>query len=140
MAKDLLYYVPAGQTKEQLIHLLKNRPEIKFVSLVGIDLAGNDTDEKIPINLFLKDIEKFFLGGAVETDGSSVVLTGLATLNNARVDMLVDASVNWFVDYNYDYIDEATGKPVEACAFPLSSSITASGSTPAPFWPQAWTT
>ncbi len=118
MAKDLLYYVPAGQTKEQLIHLLKNRPEIKFVSLVGIDLAGNDTDEKIPINLFLKDIEKFFLGGAVETDGSSVVLTGLATLNNARVDMLVDASVNWFVDYNYDYIDEATGKPVGSLRIP----------------------
>ncbi|MDR3591330.1 MAG: glutamine synthetase [Negativicutes bacterium] len=118
MAKDLLYYVPAGQTKEQLVHLLKNRPEIKFVSLVGIDLAGNDTDEKIPINLFLKDVEKFFLGGAVETDGSSVVLTGLATLNNAKVDMLVDASVNWFVDYNYDYIDEGTGKPVGSLRIP----------------------
>jgi len=118
MAKDLLYYIPAGQTKEQLVHLLKNRPEIKFVSLVGIDLAGNDTDEKIPIGLFLKDVEKFFLGGAVETDGSSVVLTGLATLNNAKVDMLVDAGVNWFVDYNYDHIDEATGKPVGSLRIP----------------------
>jgi glutamine synthetase len=119
MSKDLLYYIPAGKhTNEQLVHLLKNRPEIKFVSLVGVDLAGNDTDEKIPINLFLKDVEKFFLGGAVETDGSSVVLTGVATLNNAKVDMVVDPNVNWFVDYNWENIDEETGKPVGSLRIP----------------------
>lgn len=119
MAKDLLYYVPAGKyTKEELVHLLTNHPEIKFVSLVGIDLAGNDTDEKIPIGTFLKDVEKFFLGGAVETDGSSVVLTGLATLNNAKVDMVVDPSVNWFIDYNYDFICQETGKPVGTLRIP----------------------
>ena len=27
---------------------IRQHPEIKFVSLVGIDLAGNDTDEKNP--------------------------------------------------------------------------------------------
>ncbi|MBP2652942.1 MAG: glnA 3 [Firmicutes bacterium] len=119
MSKDLLYFIPAGlHTEEQLVHLLMSRPEIKFVSLVGIDLAGNDTDEKIPINLFIKNVEKFFLGGAVETDGSSVVLTGVATLNNAKVDMVVDANVNWFVDYNYDNIDEVTGRPVGTLRIP----------------------
>ncbi|MDT8900869.1 glutamine synthetase [Anaeroselena agilis] len=119
MSKDLLYYIPAGKyTNGQLVNLLKEHPEIKFVSLVGIDLAGNDTDEKIPINLFLKDIEKFFLGGAVETDGSSVVLTGVATLNNAKVDMLVDPNVNWFIDYNWDSVDEETGKPIGSLRIP----------------------
>jgi len=119
MAQDLLYYVPAGKyNKEELVRLLTDHPEIKFVSLVGIDLAGNDTDEKIPIANFLKDIEKFFLGGAVETDGSSVVLTGVATLNNAKVDMIVDANVNWFVDYNYDFLCESTGNPVGTLRIP----------------------
>ncbi|MDR3563713.1 MAG: glutamine synthetase [Negativicutes bacterium] len=119
MSKELLYYLPAGTyTKEQLVLLLQNHPEIKFVSLVGIDLAGNDTDEKIPIGTFIKDADKFFQGGAVETDGSSVVLTGVATLNNAKVDMIVDPGVNWFIDYNYDFICQETGKPVGTLRIP----------------------
>ncbi|MBP2642884.1 MAG: glnA 3 [Firmicutes bacterium] len=119
MTKDLLYFIPAAlHTEENLVHILTSRPEIRFVSLVGIDLAGNDTDEKIPVSVFLKNIEKFLLGGAVETDGSSVVLTGVATLNNAKVDMLVDSNVNWFVDYNYDNIDEESGKPVGTLRIP----------------------
>ena len=100
-SKDLLYYIPAGQYgKEGVLALLEQHPEIKFVSLVGIDLAGNDTDEKIPMAAFFDDYEAFFEGRAVQTDGSSVVLTNIATLNNARVDMWGDPSVNWFVDYN----------------------------------------
>ena len=52
--KELLYYIPAGQYgKEGVLSLLEQHPEIKFVSLVGIDLAGNDTDEKIPMAAFL---------------------------------------------------------------------------------------
>ena len=42
--------------KEDIIATLKQHPEIKFVSLVGIDLAGNDTDEKIPMRVFLEDM------------------------------------------------------------------------------------
>ncbi|SMC94290.1 glutamine synthetase [Sporomusa malonica] len=119
MVKDLVYLIPAGKYgKEEIISLLNNHPEIKFASLVGIDLAGNDTDEKIPISLFAKDMEDFYNGSAVQTDGSSVVLTGIATLNNAKLDMLADASVNWFVDYNYEHIDEETGKPVGTLRIP----------------------
>lgn len=119
MAKELLYYIPAGKYgKDELVDLLKNHPEIKFVSLVGIDLAGNDTDEKIPMHLFLKDTEDFFIGNAVQTDGSSVVLTGIATLNNAKVDMVADPSVNWFIDYNFEHIDEETGKPTGTLRIP----------------------
>ncbi len=119
MLKDLLYLIPAGKySKEELVNLLKNHPEIKFASLVGIDLAGNDTDEKIPISIFIKDMEDFFNGTAVQTDGSSVVLTGIAVLNNAKVDMLADAGVNWFVDYNFEHIDEETGKPIGTLRIP----------------------
>ena len=87
MMADLLYVIPANSPKEDIVKTLKEHPEIKFVSLVGIDMAGNDTDEKIPMRIFLKDIDDFYAGSAVQTDGSSVVLTGIATLNNAKVDM-----------------------------------------------------
>ncbi len=109
---DLLYVIPANSSKEEILRSLREHPEIKFVSLVGIDMAGNDTDEKIPMRIFLKDMEDFYNGSAVQTDGSSVVLTGIATLNNAKVDMPVDPAVNWFVDYNMEHYDEETGKPV----------------------------
>jgi glutamine synthetase len=119
MLKDLLYVVQASKySNEDLVALLKNHPEIQFASLVGIDLAGNDTDEKIPISIFLKDVADFFAGTAVQTDGSSVVLTGIATLNNAKVDMIADRDVNWFVDYNFEHIDEETGKPIGTLRIP----------------------
>lgn len=119
MAKDLLYYIPAGQYgKEGVLALLEQHPEVKFVSLVGIDLAGNDTDEKIPVSAFFDNYESFFEGTAVQTDGSSVVLTDIATLNNARVDMWGDPSVNWFIDYNYENIDEETGLPTGTLRIP----------------------
>ena len=115
---DLLYYIPAGvYGKEGVLTLLKKHPEIRFVSLVGIDLAGNDTDEKVPIELFLKDYDDFFAGTAVQTDGSSVVLMNIATLNDARVDMVADASVNWYVDYNEDNL-YSNGLPVGTLRIP----------------------
>jgi glutamine synthetase len=118
MMTDLLYVIPANSSKETILDTLKAHPEIKFVSLVGIDLAGNDTDEKIPMHIFLKDIEDFYAGTAVQTDGSSVVLTGIAVLNNAKVDMPIDSSVNWFVDYNMEHYDEETEKPVGTLRIP----------------------
>ncbi len=116
---ELLYVIPAGKYgKEGVLSLLAQYPEIKYVSLVGIDMGGNDTDEKIPIEIFFKDYNSFFVGDAVQTDGSSVVLTGIATLNNARIDMVADPGVNWIVDYNYDYVDPETGKPVGTLRIP----------------------
>lgn len=116
--KNLLYTIKAKTPKEEIVKQLRKHPEIKFVSLVGIDLAGNDTDEKIPVRLFIKDIDEFYAGTAVQTDGSSVVLPGIATLNNAKVDMPVDPNVNWFVDYNYEYFDDETNKPVGTLRIP----------------------
>ena len=116
--KNLLYTIKTKTPKEEILKQLREHPEIKFVSLVGIDLAGNDTDEKIPVRLFIKDIDEFYAGTAVQTDGSSVVLPGIATLNNAKVDMPVDANVNWFVDYNFEYFDDETNKPVGTLRIP----------------------
>ncbi len=118
MMEDLLYVIPANSSKEEVLKYLTAHPEIKFVSLVGIDLAGNDTDEKIPMRIFLKDIDEFYAGTAVQTDGSSVVLPGIATLNNAKVDMPVDPSVKWFVDYNYENVDPELGLPVGTLRIP----------------------
>lgn len=120
MEKNALLYVikPEQQNEQSLRALLALHPEIKFVSLMGVDFAGNDTDEKIPMRLFLHDLQNFLEGSAVQTDGSSVVLTGIATLNDARVDLVVDRTVNWFVDYNYEYFDPETGRMVGTLRIP----------------------
>lgn len=117
--KDLLYVIkPEDQNEEALSRLLGQHPEIKFVSLMGVDFAGNDTDEKIPMKIFLNDMASFLEGSAAQTDGSSVVMPGIATLNNARVDMVVDRTVNWFVDYNYEHFDAESGRMVGTLRIP----------------------
>lgn len=119
MKKELLYCIPAGQYgKEGVLSLLAQHPEIRFVSLIGIDLAGNDTDERIPIEVFKEEYDDFFAGKAVQTDGSSVVFMNIATLNDARVDYVADSTVNWYIDYNDENIDEATGLPVGTLRIP----------------------
>lgn len=119
LSYDLLYYVQSDRySTDELKDLLQKHEEIKFVSLVGVDLGGNDTDEKIPISLFLEDIGAFLTGGGVQTDGSSVVLPGIATLNNGKVDLIPDSAVRWFVDYNYGNIDPDTNKPVGTLRIP----------------------
>ncbi len=92
---------------------------MKFVSLVGIDVGGHDTDEKIPVEEFIKDIDKFLTHG-VQTDGSSVVLPKIAELNNAKVDIIPDTTVNWFVDHNFNYPDPVTGLPIGTLRIPSS--------------------
>ncbi len=119
MAQDLLYVIPPNEySHKEIIQLLKEHPEVQYVSLAGIDLAGNDTDEKIPIAHFMDDMESFFDGTAVQTDGSSVVLTGIATLNNGKLDIQADADVKWVIDYNWQNTDEETGRPVGTLRIP----------------------
>jgi glutamine synthetase len=118
MNNSLLYSIPSGKyTTTEIRSLLEKHSEIKFVSFVGVDLGGNDTDEKIPIKLFLDNIEEF-LSGVVQTDGSSVVLPGIATLHNGKVDFLADTNINWFVDYNMEHFDEETGHPIGTLRIP----------------------
>ncbi len=114
----MLYCIPADEHKpEDLKDILRKHPEVKFVSLVGIDLDGRDTDEKIPVKAFLKDIDNLLKNG-VQTDGSSVVLPGIADINNAKVDIIPDTSVNWYVDHNLKHVDIKTGLPVGTLRIP----------------------
>mgnify|MGYP000863227124 FL=1 len=118
MTAQLLYYITPDQCNpETLKKILHQRPEIKFVSMVGVDLGGNDTDAKIPTAVFLKETEKFFRG-QIHTDGSSVVLPGIATLNDGKVDFEADTSVKWYVDYNYEHLDGQTRLPVGTLRIP----------------------
>lgn len=94
---------PEHHKVEQLKEILSKHPEVQFVSFVGIDIGGHDTDEKIPIKAFMDDMAKMLRDG-VQTDGSSVVLPKIADLNNAKVDIIPDLDVNWYVDYNFDHI------------------------------------
>ena len=116
----MLFRISADRHGEgEIRRTLLAHPEIKFVSLVGIDIGGHDTDEKIPVGEFLKDIPRFLREG-VQTDGSSVVLPKIAKLNNAKVDIIPDTSVHWFVDHNFTYPDPETGLPVGTLRIPSS--------------------
>ncbi|MGI6732189.1 MAG: glutamine synthetase [Anaerovoracaceae bacterium] len=118
MLNKMLFNIPAEKhNKEDIIELLENHPEVKFVSLVGIDIGGHDTDEKIPVKLFIEEIDELLTSG-VQTDGSSVVLPKIADLNNAKVDIIPDLDVNWYVDYNYSFISEDTNLPVGTLRIP----------------------
>ena len=115
---SLLYYIKKeDHSGERLRKILEENKYIKFVSLMGVDLGGNATDEKIPVKLVLEDIEEF-LNASIQTDGSSVELYNIATLNNAKVDLKADLDAAWFVDYNHEFIDEETGCPVGTLEIP----------------------
>lgn len=108
---------PAKHDNAEIAQILREHPEVQFISYVGLDIAGNDTDERIPVKLFIDDMEDMLEHG-VQTDGSSVHLPKIAELNNAKVDMIPDKSVNWYVDYNFDNISQKTGLPVGTLRIP----------------------
>ncbi|HBP38118.1 MAG TPA: glutamine synthetase, partial [Clostridiales bacterium] len=54
----------------------------------------------------------------VQTDGSSVVLPGIATLNDGKVDLMADPAVSWFVDYNHENCSPETGLPCGTLRIP----------------------
>ena len=109
--KKLIYTIESSKcNKKGLLKILKKHKEIKFVSFVAVDLMGKDTDEKIPVEYFIKNMDELINGG-IQTDGSSVDLGNIATLSDARVDLIPDKSVDWYVDYNYENIDPKTHLP-----------------------------
>lgn len=118
MEKELLYLIEKeNHTKERLVEILNTHNEIKFVSLAGVDLIGHETEERIPTSVFLGDLNNFLYGRAAQTDGSSVYLPKIATINNAKIDMIADIDVPWVVDYNYEYLLE-DGTPVGTLKIP----------------------
>lgn len=115
--KMLFTIPPESHTVKEVSRILKAHPEVSFVSLVGLDIGGHDTDEKIPVDLFIRDMEKFLKSG-VQTDGSSVVLPKIARLNNAKVDIIPDMDVNWYVDHNFKHKDRKTNLPIGTLRIP----------------------
>ena len=101
---DMLFCIPpASHDVESIKAILGAHPEVAFVSLVGADIYGNHTDEKIPVRIFTEDVEGL-LNEGVQTDGSSVQLPLIADISNAKVTLIPDLSVNWYVDYNEDLV------------------------------------
>ena len=116
--KKMLFVLPAREhTPRQIKAILDSHPEVKFVSFAGSDIVGNDTDEKIPVQLFQKNMEDILKNG-IQTDGSSVYLPAIAELNDAKVDIIADMDVNWYVDYNFAHIDGDTKLPIGTLRIP----------------------
>ncbi|MGL4797021.1 MAG: glutamine synthetase [Paraclostridium sp.] len=116
--QSLLYAIKQEHHNEKdLMKILKENKHIKFVSLMGVDLGGNAIDEKIPIEVFLEDIPGFLSSG-IQTDGSSVELYNIATLNNAKVDLMPDNNAIWYIDYNMENVDNKCNLPVGTLKIP----------------------
>ena len=113
----LFTLTPDEHDEESLRSRLEAHPEVKFVSFTGVDMAAHNTDEKIPVNAFLDDIKNLLESG-VQTDGSSVALPTIADLSNARVDIVPDKDVNWYVEYNFGNRDYGTGLPTGTLRIP----------------------
>lgn len=116
--QKLQWVVPKQyRSGESLRSFLVANPEIRFVSLVGVDFLGKDTDERVPVRHFIENIESIFSGG-IQTDGSSVNLPGIASLSDAKIDFIIDTSARWLVDHNYDSLKD-DGKPVGTLRIPV---------------------
>ncbi|MEA1974770.1 MAG: glutamine synthetase [Bacillota bacterium] len=114
---NLKFYIePNKLTTKELKKTIAETDTIRFISLSGVDLANNATDEKIPKKFILDDFDNFLLNG-IQTDGSSVYLPIIAEINNAKVDILPDTSVKWFIDYNNNHLDD-NGNPIGTLDIP----------------------
>lgn len=102
---------------KNLKNILLEHSQIKFISLAGYDLRGNYTDERIPVSTIIDELEDFFKEG-VQTDGSSVELRKIASLNDAKVIIIPDMDCDWHIDYNYSFLDENTQKPIGTLRIP----------------------
>ncbi|MDM8533914.1 glutamine synthetase [Clostridiaceae bacterium HSG29] len=115
--KNLKHYIePSKISTEELKKIITETDAIKFISLSGIDLGNHATDERIPKNFILDDFEDFLKNG-IQTDGSSVYLPIIAEINNAKVDIVPDSTVKWFIDYNHNHLDE-NGCPIGTLDIP----------------------
>ena len=103
--------------KKDLERIFAEHPEIRFVSLVALDIYGNDTDEKIPVSEMMHNFDSFMKNG-VQTDGSSVLLPKIADLSNAHVDLIPDGDAVWYIDYNNNNLCPENGVPIGSLRIP----------------------
>lgn len=115
--KTLLYTItPSDRSPEKLQKILHDHEEVQFISLMAVDFGNNHTDERIPVSIVLDDMETFLKSG-IQTDGSSVHLPNIATINNAKVDLIPDLNAIWVIDYNYEHLN-ANGAPIGTLIIP----------------------
>lgn len=116
---NTVYKIGREQHNENDIRrILSKNPEIKFVSIMSVDLYGNVTDERIPVKIFMDDLKGYLEGKAIQTDGSSVNLPIISELNDARVDLVIDLDCNWYVDYSDELFENDTGKNIGTLVIP----------------------
>lgn len=114
----MIYYIePKDLAPERLVQVLRDNSNILFVSLVTVDLGNNHTDERIPVQDFIHNLDDYLKKG-IQTDGSSVVLPKIADINDAKVDIIPDPTVRWFVDYSYTHLTEEARLPVGTLIIP----------------------
>ena len=85
----MLFSIPADKHSLPEIRLaLEEHPEVRFVSFVGVDIGGHDTDEKIPTRAFLEDMEKMLQHGVQigALNGAEATVRGVQAgfLNSAQ--------------------------------------------------------
>ncbi len=116
--EKLLYVLPKEEHDiDKIKEILKKHREVSFVSFVAMDFSGNGTDEKIPVETFLSNIESMLKNG-IQTDGSGVVLQKIATLEDAKVVIIPDIDAYWYVDYNFTSLDDTGEIPVGTLRIP----------------------
>lgn len=116
----LSYFIKPELIEPQyIIEFFSKNPNIRFVSLFGVDIMGHDTDEKIPRKNFLDKLGDIFKDKPfLQTDGSSIALSDLASLSDCKVDMVADRKSIWYVDYNFENMDDETQLPVGTLRIP----------------------
>ena len=67
---------------------------------------------------FLSSFERVSSVSYTHLDVYKRQLHNIATLNNAKVDLMPDQDCNWYVDYNLQNIDSETGLPVGTLKIP----------------------
>ncbi len=117
---NLSYFIKPELIEPQyIIEFFSKNPNVRFVSLFGVDIMGHDTDEKIPRKNFLDKLDDIFKDKPfLQTDGSSIALSALASLSDCKVDMVADRKSTWYVDYNFENMDEETLLPVGTLRIP----------------------
>lgn len=118
MTENLCYIIPeeAKKNTAAFSEFLEKHPYIYFISLAGVDFLGNDTDESIPRSHFIENMDSIFSGG-IQTDGSSVNMPEIATLNDAKIDFVIDFENKWCVHYNREHFVD--GNPVGTLRIPI---------------------
>ncbi len=70
---------------------------------MGIDVGGHDTDEKNSCGRVYEGYRRFLDNGGSTRRIQYSILPKIASLNDAKVDIVPDRTVNWFVDYNFNH-------------------------------------